>query len=81
MELSPNTVKTYRSVEFSAMKEAEYIDWLLALLRRMNEAGGLARESSNYRDEVMAWLLEKKSAFGEVGTRVEVPGPYDGWGC
>ena len=34
------------------MKEAEAIDWLLALLHRMDEAGGLACESSRERNEV-----------------------------
>jgi hypothetical protein len=55
------------------MKEAEAIDWLIALLHRMDEAGGLAKEHSRERAEVLAWLYERRAAF------LNIAGPYDGW--
>ena len=57
------------------MKEAEAIDFLLALLHRLQQAGGLAHEPSRSCDEAIAWLEERKAAF------LNIAGPYDGWGA
>jgi hypothetical protein len=55
------------------MIEAEAIDFLRALLKRLQQSGGLASESSRNCEEVIAWLEERKVAF------LNIAGPYDGW--
>jgi len=47
-----------------AIKKADdvrHIDYLLGLLRNLDQAGGLARESSRQRTETIAWLEKLKS--------------------